>query len=719
MTIAAGTRVGPYVVDALLGAGGMGEVYRAHDTRLRRDVALKILPPASAADPERQARFQREAQVLASLDHPNIAAIYGLEESADVTVIVLQLVEGETLADRIARGAIAVDEALPIAVQIAEALEAAHEKGIIHRDLKPANVKITFEGQVKVLDFGLAKFGETDRTVEPERSSANATMSPTITTPAMMTGVGVILGTAAYMSPEQAKGRPADKRSDVWAFGCTLYEMLTANRVFAGDDIAETLAAVIRAEPDWEALPPLPAPVLALITRCLVKDRRERIGDMAAALFALKEAASGRQLTKTAAPAASLARSRWRSAASYLAVAIITSAITSALWWSFRASAAPGLVTRFAVDLPDDARFISSVHRIVAISQDGTKIAYQTSRGLHLRSLSASSEKVIPTTGINLAFSPDGEWVAAFYPLERAIQKVPIAGGTAIKICDLSEAPSGMSWDGEDIVIGQGSEGIARVPASGGKAEVIARVQTGEFAAAPHILPDGNSLLFTLAQETSERQGWTWDRARIVAQSLKSGRRTTLIEGGSDAHYIATGHLVYGVGGVLFARRFDLAELRTSGDSVPVVDGVRRGAGGGSFPNARLFSPAQFAVASNGTLVFVPGPASLSLLRRQLAISTQDGTDIPLKIPPGPYEYPRVSPDGRRLVYETDDGNDVNVWAYDLNGATAPRRLTLDGRNRHPVWSGDSQWVVFQSDRESDLGLFRVRADGTTGNPSA
>jgi serine/threonine-protein kinase len=509
MTIAAGTRVGPYVVDALLGAGGMGEVYRAHDTRLRRDVALKILPPASAADPERQARFQREAQVLASLDHSNIAAIYGLEESAGVTALVLQLVEGDTLADRIARGAIAVGEALPIAQQIAEALEAAHEKGVIHRDLKPANVKITPEGQVKVLDFGLAKFGQTDRTVEPDRSSGNAhaTVSPTITTPAMMTGVGVILGTAAYMSPEQAKGRPADKRSDVWAFGCTLYEMLTARRAFAGDDIAETLAAVIRAEPDWEALPPLPAPVLALLKRCLVKDRRERISDIAAALFALREAAAGRQLTDAAVRTASPGRSRLRSVASYLAVVVMTGTITSALWWSFRTSAAPSLVMRFAVDLPDDARFISTAHRMVAISPDGAKIVYQTSRGLHVRSLSASSEKMIPTTGINLAFSPDGEWVASFYPLERAIQKVPIAGGTAIKICDLSEAPSGMSWDGDDIVIGQGSEGIARVPASGGKPEVIARVQSGEFAAAPHMLPDGNSLLFTLAQETGNDRG--------------------------------------------------------------------------------------------------------------------------------------------------------------------------------------------------------------------
>ena len=279
-----GQTLGPYRVLAKIGEGGMGEVYRAHDTRLRRDVALKILPPASAADAERQARFQREAQVLASLDHSNIAAIYGLEESAGVTALVLQLVEGDTLADRIARGAIAVGEALPIAQQIAEAIEAAHEKGVIHRDLKPANVKITPEGQVKVLDFGLAKFGETDRTAEPDRSSGNAhaTVSPTITTPAMMTGVGVILGTAAYMSPEQAKGRPADKRSDVWAFGCTLYEMLTARRAFAGDDIAETLAAVIRAEPDWQALPPLPAAVLALLKRCLVKDRRERISDIAA-----------------------------------------------------------------------------------------------------------------------------------------------------------------------------------------------------------------------------------------------------------------------------------------------------------------------------------------------------------------------------------------------------------------------------------------------------
>jgi serine/threonine-protein kinase len=407
---------------------------------------------------------------------------------------------------------------------------------------------------------------------------------------------------------------------------------------------------------------------------------------------------------------------RWRRIAASAALVVLTSAITSVLWWSFRVPAAPSLVTRFVLTLPDDARFIGTVHRIVTISRDGTMIAYQTNRGLHLRTLSEPSEKVIPTNGgMNLAFSPDGKWIASYYAQERAIQKLPTAGGTPVKICDLAEAPSGISWDGDDIVFGHRDSGILRVPASGGKPEVIARLQPGEIAAAPHVLPDGDSLLFTLATVSDDRQGWTWDRARIVVQSLQSGRRITLIDGGSDAHYIATGHLVYAVAGVLFARRFDLRDLKTSGESVPVVEGIRRGAGGSTIPTANLFNPAQFAVAENGTLVFVPGPASLSLLRQQLAVFNQDGTSVPLKIPAGPYDYPRVSPDGKQIVYETDDGKDASIWLYDLNGTTSPRRLTLDGRNRFPVWSGDGRWVIFQSDRDGDVALFRVRADGTTG----
>jgi serine/threonine-protein kinase len=644
VTIAAGTRLGPYLIDTLLGTGGMGEVYRAHDTRLKRDVALKLLPATSALDPERLARFQREAQVLASLDHPHIGAIYGIEEGDGTTALVLQLVEGDTLADRIARGAIPLDEALPIARQIAEALEAAHEQGVIHRDLKPANVKITPDGQVKVLDFGLAKLSEPGGSPESGRSSARdaATMSPTITTPALMTGVGVILGTAAYMSPEQAKGRAADKRSDIWAFGCVFYEMLTGKRAFEGDDVAETLAAVIRGEPDWSTLPRHLSPsIAAVLRRCIVKDRRERISDAAAVLFVLRESsAESRSLIGASATPASFTGRR---VASYLVVAVAVAALTSTAWWFFRPSVQSPLVTRFALTLPDDARLISTVQRVVAVSQDGTKVAFQTNRGVYVRSIANAGEIVVQTGGVHPVFSPDGESLAFYAPLERALRKVSLSGGTPVTLCEVNDSPSGISWDGEHVVYGQGEAGILRVSQDGGKPEVLVKPQPGESTVAPYVLPDGDTLLYTVAAKDTSTQAWTWDQARIDVQSLTSGQRSTLVEGASDARYVPTGHLLYAIGGIMFAQPFNLRRWQLTGSRVPVVDGVRRGgAAGGTNQSTRLFNPAQLAVSANGTLLYVPGPSSPSALRVLLVVAERSGTVMPLMLPPAPYQFPEV-----------------------------------------------------------------------------
>ena len=713
MTLAAGTRLGPYIVEGLLGTGGMGEVYRAEDTRLKRDVALKILPASAAADPERLARFEREAQVLASLDHPHIGAIYGIEESDGVTALVLQLVEGETLADRIARGPIPIDEALPIARQIAEAVEAAHEQGVIHRDLKPANVKISPDGQVKVLDFGLAKLTEPGAVADPSRSSGlAATMSPTITTPALMTGVGLILGTAAYMSPEQAKGRAADKRSDIWAFGCVLYEMLTGKRAFEGDDVAETLAAVIRGEPDWSKLPKdLPSPIASMLKRCIVKDRRERISDAAAILFVLRESAAA--ATGPQSPAAAVPR--WRYAVAYLAVAIGVAALTSAAWWFLRPQREPPLVARFVITIPEDVRLAATVMSVVTVSPDGTKIAYQTNRGMYIRSLSSTSAALIPGQGANPVFSPDGEWLAFYSPSERAIRKISVAGGAPITLSIVTDAPAGMSWDGEHVVFAERSLGIVRVSSDGGKPDVIVKAQPGELMAGPHVLPDGDTVLFTLAPKEGSVQTWTWDQAQIVTQSLTSGRRVTIINGASDARHLSTGHLLYAISGVMFAQPFDVRQRQFTGPRVPVVDGVRRGAvSGATIQTARLFNPAQLAVSDNGTLAYITGPSAVSALRMQLVLQDRNGVVTPLKLEAGPYQFPRVSPDGTQIAYGTDDGKDAAVWVYTLDGTTAPRRLTFEGRNRFPTWSGDGQWLAFQSDREGDLAIFRQRADGTS-----
>jgi serine/threonine-protein kinase len=539
-------------------------------------------------------------------------------------------------------------------------------------------------------------------------------MSPTITTPALMTGVGMILGTAAYMSPEQAKGRAADKRSDVWAYGCVLYEMLTARRAFDGDDVAETLAAVIRGEPDWSALPAeLPAALLAALKRCVVKDRRERIGDIAAVLFALRESSAGIQVTRSSGIAQGTP-SRWRRAASYLVVAAVVALMTSIAWWISRPPVEPRMVTRFALTLPENTRLGATIQQVVAISRDGSKVAYQTSEGVFVRSLSNSDAKLIRVDGFSLAFSPDGEWLAFYVGTDRTLRKLSVSGGTPIKLAAIAEVPAGLSWEGDYLLFGQ-STGILRVSASGGTPELIAKSQAEEFVASPRMLPDGDSLLFTVAPLQKALKTGNWDQSRVVVQSLKSGRRTTVIESGGDARYVSTGHLVYVVGGVLFARPFSAQQVQATGAGVPVVEGIRRGGGGATLQTSRLFNSAQMGVSENGTLVYVPGPSAPSSLRMQLVLSEVDGKATPLKIEPAAFEFPRSSPDGTQIAYDIDDGKDASVWAYDLSGSSTPIRLTFEGRSRNPVWSSDGQWIAFQSDREGDPGIFRVRADGSTG----
>src|SRR2546425_9459953 len=378
MALAKGTKLGPYEILAPLGHGGMGEVYRARDTKLNRDVALKILPELFALDPDRLARLTREAQVLASLNHPNIAAIYGFEESNGTRALVLELVEGPTLADHIADGAIRLAEALPLARQIADALQAAHEQGIIHRDLKPANIKVRPDGTVKVLDCGLAKLAESSSAASG--SGLALSRSPTITTPAMMTGVGVILGTAAYMAPEQAKGRAADTRSDVWAFGCVLYEMLTGRRAFEGEDVSDTLATVLKGEPDWSVLPSdVPQAIRTLIQRCLAKDRQQRIADISIAQYVLDAPTA---LTASAPMAADAPQSLWRRLALFSAPALVASVITAAaVWLAMRPVAPPPPEpVPFTIAPPADLRLWTPGigPRDVAISPDGRHVVYNT-----------------------------------------------------------------------------------------------------------------------------------------------------------------------------------------------------------------------------------------------------------------------------------------------------------------------------------------------------
>ena len=699
MALTAGTRLGPYEILAPLGAGGMGEVYRTRDTRLNRDVALKILPDTFTHDPERVARFRREAHVLAALNHPHIAAIYGLDEAGGHQFLVLELVDGESLDKRIARGPIPVDEALETARQIAEALEAAHDKGIIHRDLKPANIALTGDGQVKVLDFGLAK------TAEAMSGSTSLPSSPTITSPTLMSDVGVILGTAGYMSPEQARGLTSDKRSDVWAFGCVLYEMLTGKRAFAGEDVSDTLAAVLRAEADWTALPKgLSAATRLLLERCLEKDRKKRIGDMSTALFLMNESIAALPAIAPVHPMTPV----WRRALPYLAAAFVVGGVVAAVAWIVRTSSNPPVVSRFTVPLPEGQTFTNTGRHVVAISPDGTRMVYVANGALHLRSLSGLAISQIPGTesrqgALSPVFSPDSQSVVFWLADERVIRKMSLAGGAAVTLAE-AVRPTGISWDATGVLFGQGGRGIMRVPANGGKVETLVSVQDGETAHGPQMLPDGRSVLFTVATGTSADR---WDKAKVVVQAIDSVERKTLVAGGSDGRYLSTGHLVYALEGTLFAVPFDVRRLEPTGDAFPILEGVRRGTSPEVNPGV-----AQFSVAGNGTLIYVPGPVSRSAERTLARLDPKSGLEL-LKLAGGHYEAPRVSPDGKRLAFGTEDGKEASVWIYDLSGTSAMRKLTMAGRNRFPLWSADGERVVYQSDREGDHGLFWQRADGT------
>ncbi len=696
MPLSPGTRLGPYEIVAAIGAGGMGEVYRARDRKLDRDVAIKILPEALAADPDRIARFEREAKTLAALNHPNIAHIHGFEEADGLSALVMELVEGPTLADRIAKRPIPVDEALPIAKQIAEALEAAHEQGIIHRDLKPANVKVRDDGTVKVLDFGLAK------ALEPTTvSGAEVIESPTITSPAMMTRVGMILGTAAYMSPEQAKGRPADKRSDVWAFGCVLYEMLTGRRTFEGEDVSDTLAAVLRGEPDWRVLPAdVPPSIRTLLTACLAKDRRRRIGDMSAALFVIDHQAALAPALDALQHGAALRKPLWRTAIPVAAVILVGLAAGYSAWKL--KPAPPHAVTRFAIAPADTMGRVDVFAGSVALSPDGTRFAYAANNRLYLgafNQLEAAPIAGIESTGLSSAkspfFSPDSQWLG-FWEASQ-IKKISVSGGAPVTVSAVVPTPLGITWASDNtILVGGASAGILRVSANGGMPERIVTVDPGQFAAGPQLMPDGRTMLFTIASASG-------DEAQIVVQSLDRGTRRTIIAGGTSGRYLPTGHLVYGLRGTLLAVPFDPASLSVKGGPVPVVQGVLQAAG--------ALSPAiQFAVSLDGTLAYVPAEGFASARRQTLVWVDRQGREETIAAPPGSYDHPRLSPDGTHLaLMVVDDNRKPDIWVWDLarGGLT---RVTADPiPARYPVWTPDSQRLIFNRANY----LFWQAANGT------
>ena len=685
----AGQHIGHFELLELIGAGGMGEVYRARDTKLRREVALKLLPAAFASDPERLARFTREAHVLASLNHPNIAALYGVEDGA----LVMELVDGPTLAEQMAARRLGHNEALSIMRQVAEALEYAHDKGVIHRDLKPANIKLTPEGRVKVLDFGLAKALGSAAAAAPEGSP-----TLTISTPA----AGTILGTAAYMSPEQARGLAADRRADIWSFGVVLFEFLAQRRAFAEETVQETLAAVLKSDPDWTALPlDTPRPIRRLLRRCLERDRARRLRDMGDAVIEIDEALANAEVSEPGGLAAS--KKNFRShRALFAAVGLLSIALVvmaALLWRENRPAAFP--LMRMNVDLGPDA--LAGTNTTVVISRDGRRLAFPVGgadgkQQLATRLMNDAQPTVLAGTesAIDPFFSPDGEWLGFF--AGGKLKKISVHGGVPMALC-ASSNPRGASW-GEDhniIATLDLAGGLSRVPDNGGTPQALTKLRSGEASHRwPQVLPGRELVLFTAVAHLIRD-----DNANIEILSLKTGQITEVFRGGYFGRYLPSGHLLYLHQGVLFGVKFDVDRLAVRGNSSPLADNPAANplTGGGQFD----FSEASYGP---GIFAYLAGPGSAQKWRVDLIGGS--GNVQPLIATPGVYTIPRFSPDGKKLAFIDGEGAPS---VYDLERETT-MRIAPGPAGGNIVWAPDGKHVVYAYSGD----LFWVRSDGV-GSP--
>ena len=698
MTVTKGTRFGAYEIVAPIGAGGMGEVFLARDTRLNRDVAIKVLPATFAQDKERVARFRREAQVVASLNHSHIASIYGLEESNGVIALALEFVEGEDLSERLKRGAIPIDEAIDFARQIAEGLEAAHEKGIVHRDLKPANIKITPTGVVKILDFGLAKaLGD-----DPASSDASLANSPTMARP--MTNAGMILGTAAYMSPEQARGKAVDKRSDIWSFGVVLYEMLTARRLFAGETVSDTLAAVLRQDIDLHALPPgTPGGIVRLLSRCLDRDPKNRLHDIADARLELVSAMDAPLAQEGSRPAAQLRRGRsfwlgWSLAGAALLLAGVLAALLMRSSLRTDGEAQPALRVHFLP--PNGERLVladsNKMMRAFAISPNGSQLVYVVENGatseLRLRSLDSTQPASIAGTeaATNPFFSPDGKWIG--FAAGGKLKKVAVAGGMPVTLAD-ARGFRGAVWgdDGSIYFVPDLYVPISRIAAAGGTSHAVTRIRLAEGELQhrwPELLPGSNVLLYTVGS------GADWDEATIVAERLDTGERKVLVRGGTSPRYLPGGVLVYGRAGGLYAVSLDPRSLAVGGPPVEVARNV--------YTDPRGL--AHMDVSRNGLLVTSPadGIGASSVL----SWVDREGRGETLKLPPQNYGFVALSSQGDRAALSIGNGISIlNLARLSLTKLTLPRRA------ENPVWSQDGHRVYFGYEQGKSYQIHSKSAD--------
>jgi eukaryotic-like serine/threonine-protein kinase len=692
-----GQRIGSYEIAALVDEGGMGQVYRARDLTLPRDVAVKVIPPALAHDPARRARFRQEAELLASLSHPHIAHVYAFVEDGERTLLVMELVGGRTLAERIALGPMPLAEALPVARQIADALDAAHEHGVVHRDLKPANVKITPDGAVKVLDFGLAAPRRPVNGGSPREPDS-------------------LSGTAAYLSPERTRGESEDRRGDIWAFGCVLFEMLTGRQAFSGTTVAEILSAILEREPEWSALPSsIPEGVRTLLRRCLDKNPRRRLRDIGEARVLLDDL--------IAAPSA--VSTRWRGAGRIAAAALALVAVGSAAWFAGSRGTPVGTTgtTRlFVGPAPADTLPARPTRTDVALSPDGRTLVFSGLKAgrqqLYARAMNRLEATPIPGTENSNSpfFSPDGQWLAFWQgPFINGavgeLRRVRLDGGAPVTIAR-TPLLFGATWGPDDtIVFANARGGLRRVPAAGGTPETLTEPEASKNEGShrlPHFLPDGRSILFTITVGQSAR---SFEGARIVVRSLVDNRQETVVTGGVDGRYVPSGHLVYARENRLMAVPFDHESLRVTGSAIVVADGVVQAHGpwvpGGV--TAGETGAAQFSVSASGSLVFVPG-ASFPETKRSLVWVDRRGVETVLPAPQHSYLGPRMSPDGRRFVVYAIGFNPA-MWIYDLANKTfTPTTPESDGF--WPIWSIDDTRITFGREFPTRH-MVTMRLDGT------
>ena len=696
--------IGPYEVQREIGRGGMGVVYLARDTKLDRDVAIKALPDALAADPERLVRFEREAKLLASLHHSHIAGVYGLEEQDQVRFLILEYVEGETLDALIEHGPLLVDDALSIARQIAEAVEAAHDKGIIHRDLKPANVKITPDGVVKVLDFGLAK------ALQDQPASSNVADSPTVVAGQSPTMPGIILGTAGYMSPEQARGKPLDKRTDVWSFGCVLYEMLAGRQVFPGETATDSIGAILHKEPDWDALPTdTPPTVHLLLRRCLTKDRNHRLHDIADARVELEEAIADPTSSSLGPAVAAIPRGSGRRPA-WLVFLVVFLLILLALVISVPVllrspTVLPGETLRVAIPLPP-GQVLNPGRTISAISPNGRRMVYIATENdvsrMYVRSINDFQSTALPGTedAFNPFFSPDGDSVG--FAAHGKLKTVSLAGGMPVELANVSNS-MGASWgtDGSIVFTPHWRGGLWRVSVDGGEPQPLTTPDLEEKEAShrwPQILPGNKAVLFTI--KTTDLI--TFDNARIAVVSLDTGEMRILVQGGMSPRYVPTGHLMYVRNGTLFAAPFDLNRLRLTGAAVPVLEGVQTQPSNGA---------TQFSFSDEGALLYLPRlPGALPDQDALLVWVDRRGEVQPWTKERRAYSAPMLSPDGRQLVVVVGAANG-NLWIGDVVRGSLTRLTFGTGNNIQPIWTPDGKRITFISDRQGSEDLFWMPAD--------